>query len=137
MIKEFVDVWDAHKGELEDTFRAEYPGSYQDIVEAVVTLIHKYLHDVSGVAYSIPDPTRITSIDHGDYQGTLLFIIADTSYQPDDFWFVKVSYGSCSGCDTLQSIEYGPDDDKLVDYMTLALHILQGLTVLSDSEDYL
>lgn len=132
MIKEFVDVWDAHKGELEDTFRAEYPDSYQDIVEAVVTLIHKHLADV---VYYRPDPTRISIIDHGDYQGTLLFIIADTSYQPDDFWFVKVSYGSCSGCDTLESIIDGPDDNKLGDYMTLALHILQGLTVLSDSED--
>jgi hypothetical protein len=87
-----------------------------------------------GDRYGEPDPTRIHQIDDGDYQGTLLFVIAASGYQPSDYWYVKVGYGSCSGCDTLQAIDgYGgysdeaPSKDQVDDYMTLALHIIQGL----------
>ena len=76
----------------------------------------------------------ILSIDHGDYQGTLLFIIAASGYQPNKYWFVKVDYGSCSGCDTLEGIrcysDGPPSDAQVADYMTLALHILQGIKPL-------
>jgi hypothetical protein len=41
-----------------------------------------------------------------------------------------VGYGSCSGCDTLQGIsDYShaaPNEKQIDDYMTLALHIVQG-----------
>jgi hypothetical protein len=76
------------------------------------------------------DPSRITEIDHGDYQGTLLFVIASNNYQPDTFWYVKVSYGSCSACDTLQAIlGYGDPvtEQQAADYYVLATHIVQGL----------
>ena len=129
MIQQFVKAWDARKGEIEAQFRAKRPSNYAEIVKAVVTILCLDADD-----YDQPDPNRITSIDHGDYQGTLLFVIAATGYQPSDFWFVKVSYGSCSGCDTLQAIDetYGdhPTDSELAQYMTLALHILQGIKPL-------
>lgn len=129
MIQKFVKAWDARKGEIEAQFRAKHPEDYAHIVKAVVTIINADSDD-----YGKPDPERITSIDHGDYQGTLLFIIAGSGYQPDNYWFVKVGYGSCSGCDTLECIRgYNDDpttDEQLADYMTLALHILQGIKVL-------
>lgn len=125
MIQKFVEAWDARKGEIETQFRANHPKDYASIVKAVVSILGE------DGEYDRPDPDRITSIDHGDYQGTLLFIISASGYQPSAFWFVKVSYGSCSGCDTLQAItEYSsepPTDEQVKDYMTLALHILQGI----------
>lgn len=135
MIQKFVEAWDARKGEIEAQFRAKHPDDYAEIVKAVVTIL---VTDHDRYASDQPDPKRITSIDHGDYQGTLLFIIASTGYQPSDFWFVKVSYGSCSGCDTLQSISgYSsepPTDEQVADYMILALHILQGIAPLIGDE---
>lgn len=128
MIEEFVKAWDARKGEIEAQFRTKRPDDYSDIVKAVVTILN-----ADSGSYDKPDPERITSIDHGDYQGTLLFVISGSGYQPDNYWFVKVGYGSCSGCDTLQAIQgWGEEipEKEVADYMTLALHILQGIKVL-------
>lgn len=54
-------------------------------------------------------------------------MIPEEGYQPSDYWYVRVSYGSCCGCDTLQSITDCSGDTALDDLMTLALHIVQGL----------
>lgn len=132
MIREFVDAWDSRKQEVREKFELKHPDSYGDVVRAVVGILG------DSEAYGSPDPDRITSINHGDYQGTLLFVIGANGYQPDDYWYVKVNYGSCSGCDTLQAIwEYSsdPPTDKQVDeYMTLALHIVQGLKSMNERE---
>lgn len=96
---------------------------YIDIVKIVIEAVHD--------GYGTPDPNNIHEIDDGDYQGTLLFVIPMYEYQPWDYWYVKVSYGSCSGCDTLQAIldgDYGYTVDEKADALfTLALHIVQGL----------
>jgi len=129
MIQEFVKAWESRKGEIEAMFRAKHPEDYAEIVKAVVMILNADSED-----YDRPDPERITGIDHGHYQGTLLFVIAGSGYQPDNFWFVKVGYGSCSGCDTLERIrdydDAPPSDEQVADYMTLALHIVQGLKPL-------
>lgn len=130
MIRKFVDAWDSRKQEVREKFEQKHPGSYEDIVQAVVSIL--------GGEYGAPDPARITCIDHGHYQGTLLFVIGAEGYQPDDYWYVKVNYGSCSGCDTLQAIcEYSsvpPTDSQVDEYMTLALHIVQGLKSMNERE---
>jgi hypothetical protein len=141
MIESFVSAFMAAKPRLEATFAAQHPESYKDIVRAVVETLNP------DDDYGLPDSERIHVIDDGEYQGTLLFIIAANSYQPSDYWFVKVSYGSCSACDTLQSIrddfpwDGDSDDDsfgatptpsQVAGYMTLALHIVQGLKKLGD-----
>lgn len=53
------------------------------------------------------DGEHITTIDNGDYQGTLLFLIPEVTYQPSesDYLMTYVGYGSCSGCDALQAIQ--------------------------------
>lgn len=123
MIAEFIPQWDARKSQVEAGFKAAHPMDYVDIVRAVVSILSD--------GYQAPDPDRIHEINDGDYQGTLVFVIASKGYQPSNYWVVKVSYGSCSGCDTLQAIrgysEDSPNDDQVADYMVLALHILQGL----------
>jgi hypothetical protein len=92
------------------------------------------------------DIEKINEIDDGHYQGTLLFIIPKNTYQPSvsDYCFTSVSYGSCSGCDTLQSIiysyEYDDNEDELETYtekqvdllMLLALHLVQKLKFLHE-----
>ena len=63
-----------------------------------------------GDEYGDPDPNRIHEIDDGDYQGTLVYVIAAKDYQPDDYWYVKIGYGSCSACDTLEAIRNFSDE---------------------------
>src|SRR5581483_5779174 len=100
---------------------------YDRIVQIVIEAI-------GGDGYGEPDPSRIHTIDDGDYQGTLLFVIAANGYQPYDYWYTKVSYGSCSGCDTLEAVRSYSDDtptaEQVNDYWTLALHIVQGLVAM-------
>lgn len=129
MIQTFVDKFMASKARLRERFATERPDSYQDLVKRVVEVLH------DDEDYNSIDPSRITTIDHGHYQGTLVFVIGASGYQPYDYWYVKIGYGSCSGCDTLQSIQEWGDtiSEKEVDgYMTLALHIVQGLKKMGD-----
>ena len=48
-------------------------------------------------------------------------MIPEEGYQPSDYWYVRVSYGSCCGCDTLQSITDCSGDTALDDLIDNAL----------------
>ena len=137
MIAEFVKVWEENKHLLREEFEKAHPDEYTDIVRGVIRVISHI------DSYDKPDPNRIHRIDDGEYQGTLVFVIAGHGYQPWDYWYVKVSYGSCSGCDTLMAIQDGfnwgednrkPNKQQVDDYMTLALHILQGIKKMGDGD---
>ena len=134
MIEKFTKAWFANLAPMREKFAAQHPDSYKDVVRAVVEMLWS-----SSEAYDRPDPKRIHEIDDGDYQGTLVYVIGNDGYQPDRYWYVKVAYGSCSGCDTLQGIrDYGdgaPTAEQVNDYMTLALHIVQGLREMGDDDD--
>ena len=128
MIQEFVDAFMKNKEYCKTKLQEKHPDDYQDIVRIVLETIN----EKEDTLYGKPNSSNIHVIDDGDYQGTLLFVIPENTYQPDDYWAVKVSYGSCSGCDTLQAIHDScpaktPTEEQLNDYMTLALHIVQGL----------
>lgn len=123
MIQEFVDRFDVAKDEIRKEFVANRPRRYQDLVTTVVK-------HIAGTDYCRMDHTNIHCIDDGEYQGTLVFVIPEDGYQPSHYWYVKVAYGSCSGCDTLASIHTYDDvvnEEEANGYMTLALHIVQGL----------
>ena len=69
---------------------------------------------------------KLTVIDNGDYQGTMLFMIPRKRYQPSeyDYLITYAGYGSCSYCDTLLSIqscgdELLPTEKQVNDYMIL------------------
>jgi len=140
MIEKFTKRWFERKDSVQEKFEAKLPSSYSDIVLAVVEM----LNDED--EYETPDPARIHEIDDGNYQGTLLYVIGAAIYQPSTYWYVKVGYGSCSVCDTLQAIldgEWGlkTEEEKKVwkdkavsKLMTLALHIVQGLKLMGDEE---
>lgn len=127
MISEFVETFNANKDKMRRVFRESFPSDYEGIVREVVKAVNGY--GESG--FREPDPDNIHVIDDGDYQGTLLFIIPERTYQPHEYWYVRVWYGSCSGCDALMSIEHRcgtePTDQQLDDVMTLALHVVQGM----------
>lgn len=136
MIKDFIKIWDQHKTEIEEQLKKEHPDDYEDLVKMLITMLNKHTEKYNGQ----PDPERIYTIDDGDYQGTLVYVIAETGYQPDDYWYVKVWYGSCSVCDTLQSIRDccftdKPSDEEVSQYMTLCLHILQGLKKMGEADE--
>lgn len=122
MDKRIVLAWEKNKSEIRRWLTNNHPVDYAQLVKVVVE------HVGGSVGM---DHKRIHEIDDGDYQGTLVFVIAEKGYQPSRYWYVMVDYGSCSGCDTLESIRrYGdapPTGRQVDDYMTLALHVVQGI----------
>lgn len=135
MIKKFVALFDANREALREDFRKNPPGSYLDVVKRVVAILSEV--EDYGYGYS-PDPERITVIDHGSYQGTQVFVIGAQGYQPYTYWYVKMSYGSCSHCDTFQSVMQDWNDDEEVPVkcldglMTMALHVVQRIKQMDD-----
>lgn len=127
MIPEFVQRFDERKDDLRARFSAAQPDTYTDIVRKVVEVIRGNEDSWE----ERPDPARIHQIDDGDYQGTLVFVIGADGYQPSAYWYVRISYGSCSGCDTLEAIrcysDEPPTPDQVDQYMTLALHVVQRM----------
>ena len=131
MIQEFVDRFmeKESQSKLRELFSREHIYGYDEIVRAVIEVI-------GGDDYDAPDPSRIHVINDGDYQGTLVYVIGARGYQPNRYWYCKVYYGSCSGCDTLAAINEScsdkPTDQDVEDYMTLALHIVQGMKEMGE-----
>jgi hypothetical protein len=65
---------------------------------------------------------RITEIDDGDYQGTLIYVMPLEDYQPSasDYLLTCIGYGSCSVCDALQRIIYEDTrEEQKKDLLTL------------------
>ncbi len=131
MIQRFVDAFMAKEKELMAWFSKEHPKDYEAIVRRVIEAVTE---DDDLSEFHVPDPERIHVINDGEYQGTLVFVIGAKGYQPSEYWAVRIYYGSCSGCDTLQGIGSYDDDpptpEQAREYWTLALHIVQGIKVL-------
>lgn len=125
MIQKFIERFDAARETLRAGFAEAHPDNYADIVKRVIAVL------ADDDDYYAPDPERVHQIDDGDYQGTLVFVIGCKGYQPSTYWGVLVSYGSCSGCDTLEATrgysDEKPTAEQVSDYMTMALHVVQGL----------
>ena len=143
MIKEFVNQWDKNKKELEEYFRTHKQEEYNKYLKIVKLLIQYVLNE--GLKDDCDEikinPDTLTEIDFGDYQGTLIYVFAEDTYQPstNETFYTSVAYGSCSGCDTLQDIqEYGleefPNEEQVEDYMKLSLDILQKINRFKDYE---
>ncbi len=133
MIQPFVDHFMASKEKIITGLKETRPQDYKNLVERLVSLLGE-VDDYDG-----PDLERIVVIDHGDYQGTLLFIIGAKGYQPSNYWCIPVGYGSCSGCDTLEAIG-GYSDDPVTDeqaneYWTLMLHMVQKMKAIGGYEE--
>jgi hypothetical protein len=129
MIQEFAEAWEQNKHKLEEKYGEVHPQSYSEIVGDVIELLSENVDTRPN-----PDPQRIHVIDDGDYQGTQIYVIGEDGYQPSRYFYVRVHYGSCTGCDTLKSIhgsmrpgKEAPNEEQQAGYMRLALHIFQSL----------
>lgn len=126
MLKYCLECWDKHKGELENELRSRTDLNYCEYIDLVRMIVKNvFVEDI------VWDHSNITEIDNGDYQGTLLFLIPTNTYQPseNEYLMTYVGYGSCSVCDTLQSIQEGWRNEPLTerqvkDYMALCKDIV-------------
>ena len=141
MIKEFCLAWEKNKDKLEEDFRKtrqEEYGNYEDLVKLLFDIVIN--PSIECDHYRL-DTENILVIDDGDYQGTQVFILHRDQYQPsvEDYVYTNTYYGSCSGCDTLLSInEYEdglPSESQVNDYMDLCLHLLQRCHYMIDEEE--
>ena len=138
MILEFVKQWEERKHLLEEWLTNNMPSSYEDIYKKLFGLVVTEPLD----GYQEWDWNRYQCIDDGDYQGTQIFILCDSSYQPSltCYIFTEVDYGSCSGCDTFESIraiqftEEPPNKEQVKQFMTLALHMVQETKTFNTKE---
>lgn len=136
MVKEMISQWEENKHKLEEYFRTttqDNYSEYKDIVKKIFELC--LLKSDNDHGFNIES---MTVIDDGDWGGTQIFIIPKDCYQPEveDYIVTNTYYGSCSGCDTLQGINYYedslPSEEQIKEYMTLALHLVQKLKWLSE-----
>lgn len=152
MIRFVVKQWDKNKDKLEEHFKESlflYEScDYTRLVEAVIRFIYNDNPKAEDYPYRKFDARGITCIDNGDYQGTMLFMIPRDTYQPSarEYLLTHVSYGSCSGCDTLLNVQYTIEkvvdkygyedltekekqeykDSAVKDLMSLSLHLVQN-----------
>ena len=137
MIKYCIEKWDKNKDLLRSALNnnkllnhvlnrndddpLEYL-EYKDLVKLTVMFI---LNDENEW-----DVNKIKEIDDGDYQGTLLYLIPEDTYQPNssEYLMTFVEYGSCSACDTLQTIQCYLDvrsrDKSIDDLMNLCKDLI-------------
>lgn len=106
MLKYCIEKWDKYNGNLRKAIENDKEINSCDYRHLVELVTDKILNgdEKDQITW---DSNRITEIDDGDYQGTLLYVIPQYTYQPCEYEYLMtyVSYGSCSYCDTLQSIQ--------------------------------
>lgn len=136
MIVEFVNQWYKNKDNLEAALKKEKDFGLE-YVDLVSMLIREVINPGQTKWDYILDLENLQELDHGEYQGTKIFIIPVRTYQPDtgDYFFTHNFYGSCSGCDTLLSIWDWDSDGTLKEgqvdkLMSLCLHLLQNFKPL-------
>ena len=141
MVKEFCLAWEKNKGKLEEYFRTTEQRAYNHYEDLVKLLFDIVINPSMEDKYHRFDTKNILVIDDGEYQGTLVFVLHRGKYQPsvEDYVYTNTCYGTCSYCDTLQSIhgyESGlPDEQQVEDYISLCLHLLQRCNFMIDIEE--
>lgn len=128
------EQWDKNKKLLEEELCCRdlsQLDSYEDVFGLIIEVILN--NNDKELKW---DVSKLTRVDDGDYQGTILFVIPEDCYQPDEASYLMgyVGYGSCSGCDALQAITPSPwgeeeyDVNKTVsEFMRLAAQMLSGI----------
>ena len=141
MDKEIIRRWEANKEHLMNYIKSL---SYEDVDEyekLVRILIIECLNYGCESPYDTFNSDEIVRIDHGQYQGTEIYLFHRLSYQPDteDYYIFDNYYGSCSGCDSLQRIlasinvnEPHFSDEQVDDLITLMLHMVQRMICLEN-----
>lgn len=132
MLKIIAEKWGARQNLLREKLAQINIDNlnYLNLVKTTFSTIYNNEEDYSLLNIDIE---KITEIDNGDYQGTLLYILPFSNYQPcaTDYFMTYVGYGSCSCCDTLLYIkslgdweQEFPNEAQINDLMKLCEHIL-------------
>ena len=155
MIEHFVRQWHENKHKLKSFLEKDYDQSedkrfwgpsyielHQKLFELVVTEPREIRtpFDQRWNNYSW-DFNRFLVLDHGEYQGTMIFIMVPDVYQPNldrDYYFTSVMYGSCSHCDTMAHVQEVVDtkEEKIQALMLAALHMVQATKTFQSAEEY-
>lgn len=123
MIKYVMDKWNENKLCLLEAIeeKVNLDERMWDYEELLTLIIKNVLNKDRGfLDYEWSED--ITTVDNGDYQGTLLFLFPQKVYQPSErgYLMTYVGYGSCSGCDALLAAgENSNKEDKIKDYMRI------------------
>lgn len=131
MLKYCLEKWNKNKDVLENKLR-EDTSLYNCDYGYLVNLVVEHILNVGSTDYAWSSD-KITEIDNGDYQGTLLFLIPRRTYQPSeyDYLMTYIGYGSCSVCDYLQSIQPWEkrtlNDNEVKKFMSLCKDILTNM----------
>ena len=134
MIKEFIDLYFERKYLLLEKYSKSHPENYDEIVKSVIELLST---DKDGKPYHCPDPKEIQELCFSSYQGALVYVIPEISDYPCRFWYVRMYYGTCGGCDTLYDIkgycwDGTPSKKQTEQYMQLCLHIVQSIKEMDE-----
>lgn len=142
MNKDIIKLWDKNNSKV-----LEWIKTVKNDIFSYELLLKNTLRIIIGQTgidtYELPYHGRITHIDDGGYQGTLVFVIGGLVDIPtiNDYWYTYVDYGSCSGSDTLLWIISGydmsiyPSERQSKDYMALCLHMIQRMKKLAGDCD--
>jgi hypothetical protein len=109
MIKYCVDKWWENKDKLLGALKTD-DGLKHCNYDYLVKLTVKNIFNGDDNTWEVE---KITEIDNGCYQGTLLYLIPRMCFEPAeyDYLMTYVGYGSCSGCDELESIQCERSDE--------------------------
>lgn len=139
MIKYCLKKWEKNKDKLETAIRADKTINNEELeYDYLVKLVVDYIlnDEENQKDCQTWDSDRISRVDSGEWQGTLLYLIPTKDYQPAEYQYLMtfVDYGSCAGCDTLQYIrgennwEEGlPTEQQVKDYMTLCRDLVSNM----------
>jgi len=131
MLREYTDRYVENKENIIKKIEKDKPCSYEGILTIAIEFIANDEYN------ELKKDNKIHTIDDGDYQGTLLFIMPANTYQPYKYFWTMVAYGSCSGCDTIQRTldDYGYGEERdwnkvAEEFYILGLHMIQNMKIL-------
>ena len=131
MIHIMKDCWYRNSDKLRSALKEKYgEGNSWDVYccyEDLVKLTFEIIYNSDEQVLNELDLDKITSIDNGDYQGTIVFVIPFDTYQPSNYEYLMtyVGYGSCSYCDALQgAIDMEDGETRVASLMSICESIV-------------
>lgn len=135
MLRFCVYQWDLNKSTLQEHIERDIrinSCDYDYLVKLVVHYILNGEHRHPELRYWSWSE-EIDKLDHGCYQGVAMYVVhRNNTDDASGYIITSVRYGSCSVCDTLESIQCCSADDELPteqqvkDYMALCKDIVCG-----------
>lgn len=134
MVQKFIDAWNKEQQNLKAKLQHDclmgydQDYTYDTLVRFAWTIATSTMPDCRKV-----DLKNMKILDSGDYQGDYLFLAPlGTEYcGPGDYIYVFVEYGSCSYCDTLQSVQDDDDPEERAQYYwQMILNIIQQTKIM-------